>query len=131
MRLKMSRCTKKKAKLVWRSMLNNFLMWYCDIVIKCDNLHRVHPLSVGGLNLPPNFQKSGPDRISILRGRLLVKGSDYFRKGGKGCSFYIKNKLKSETLNDKKKLYTKNFLSAITKDLNWQILTKNLVTFKR
>ena len=101
-------------------MLNNFLKWYIYIV--CT------PSLLGDWI---SHQKSGPDRISILRGRLLVKGSDYFRKGGKGCSFYIKNKLKSETLNDKKKLYTKNFLSAITKDLNWQILTKNLVTFKR
>ena len=31
-----------------------------------------------------------------------------------------------------KKVYTtKMFFSAITKNLNWDILTKNLVTFKR
>ena len=30
-----------------------------------------------------------------------------------------------------KKIYKQKWLSAITKNLNWQILTKNLVTFKR
>ena len=43
----------------------------------------------------------------------------------------MKNKLKSEIRNDKKGLQTKMFLSLITKNLNWEILTKNLVTFKR
>ena len=43
-----------------------------------------------------------------------------------GCSFNIKNKLKSEVFNDKKM-----FFSVITKILNWEILTKNLVFFKR
>ena len=42
----------------------------------------------------------------------------------------IKNKLKSEILNTQKK-YKPKCLSAITKNLNWQILTKNSVTFKR
>ena len=41
----------------------------------------------------------------------------------------IKNKLKSEILNTQK-MQTK-MLSAITKKLNGQILTKNSVTFKR
>ena len=39
-----------------------------------------------------------------------------------GCSFYKKNKLKSEI--------TKTFFYII-KNLNWEILTKNLVFFKR
>ena len=58
---------------------------------------------------------------------------DFFRgrKGGGGCSFYIKNKLKSEIFNDKKGLETKMFLSVVTKNLNWAISTKSLVTFKR
>ena len=30
-----------------------------------------------------------------------------------------------------KKVYTQMFLSVITKNLNWQILNKNLVTFQR
>ena len=45
-----------------------------------------------------------------------------------GCSFYIKNKLKSEIFNNKKGLLTKQFFSAF---LNCDILAKNLVTFKR
>ena len=52
----------------------------------------------------------------------------FFRKG---CNFYVKNKLKSEIFNDKKSLQTKMFFSVITKNLNWDILTKNLVIFKR
>ena len=34
-------------------------------------------------------------------------------------------------VNHKKSLKTKVFLSVITKNLSWEILTKNLVTFKR
>ena len=49
-----------------------------------------------------------------------------------GCSIYIKRKLKSEIFNDKKVYKQKNvFLCVLTKNLNWQMLTKNLVTFKR
>ena len=33
-------------------------------------------------------------------------------------------------LNDKKKLINKNFFSVKNKNLNWEIITKNLVTFK-
>ena len=40
-----------------------------------------------------------------------------------GCSFWIKNKLKSEYL------ITNVFFSVITKHLKWEILTKNLFTF--
>ena len=49
---------------------------------------------------------------------------------GRDHSCYIKNRLKSEILNDKKNCKPK-CLSAMTKNLNWQILTKNLVTFQR
>ena len=86
----------------------------------------------GGLSLWPNFQKVGGGfhRILIFRGGLLGKRRvTFFREGG--CSFYIKNKLKSEIFNKKKSLQTKMFFSVITKNLNWEILTKNLVTFKR
>ena len=41
-----------------------------------------------------------------------------------GCSFYIKNILKSEIPNGKKFL---NNFSVITKNLNWEMLTKKLV----
>ena len=45
----------------------------------------------------------------------------------------IKNKLKSEILNNNNNnnKYKPKCLSAITKNLNWQISTKNIVTFKR
>ena len=42
------------------------------------------------------FKKVGLNRISIFRGELLEKRG--------GCSFYIKNKLKSEIFDDKKNL---------------------------
>ena len=47
-----------------------------------------------------------------------------------GCSFYIKIKLKSEMPNGKK-LQTKVFFFVITKNLKWEIWSKNLVNFKR
>ena len=37
----------------------------------------------------------------------------------------------SEIFNDKKSLETKLFFSVITKNSNWETLTKNLVIFKR
>ena len=36
-----------------------------------------------------------------------------------------------EIFDDKKKFVKKFFFSVITKNLNWEILTKNLVTFRR
>ena len=54
------------------------------------------------------------------------EGGDFFQGG---CSFYIK-KLKSQIFNDRKSLSLKMFFSVTTKNLNWEILTKNLVTFK-
>ena len=48
-----------------------------------------------------------------------------------GCNFYIENKLKSEIFNDKKVDKQKCFFSVKTKNSNWDILTKNLVAFKR
>ena len=46
---------------------------------------------------------------------MRKRGRPFSWGGDVGCSFYIK-KLKSEIFND---------------NLNWEILTKNLVTFKR
>ena len=67
--------------------------------------------------------------MSSFRGGLLRKRRmTLFREG---CSFYIKNKLKSEILNGKK-VNLNFFFSVATKNLNWVILTfKNLVTFER
>ena len=44
--------------------------------------------------------------------------------------FTLKDKLKSQTFNDKKNLSEKMFSSVITKNLNWEILTESLVTLK-
>ena len=54
---------------------------------------------------PTKFSKRGVGRISIFRGRLLGRRGSPFSRG---CSFYIKNKLKSETFDDKKKFINKN-----------------------
>ena len=50
---------------------------------------------------------------------------------GEGCNFSTKSKLKSGVFNDKKSLYTRILCFVITKNSNWKILTKNLVTLKR
>ena len=81
-----------------------------------------------GVNLLSNFQKrvAWQDVICVAR----KEGVTFFRGS---CSCYIKNKLKSEIFNDKK-VYKQNhfkYFSAITKNLNWLTLTKNLVTFKK
>ena len=65
----------------------------------------------------------------MFRGGCWEREGDFFQ--GRSCSFYIKDKLKSEIFNDKKSLQTKMFFSVIAKNLNWEILTNNLVTFKR
>ena len=80
---------------------------------------------------PTKFSKRGG--VGELTGSQLWEGGCWKRGGGRegGCNFYKKNKLKSEILNDKKSLQTKVFFSVITKNSNWENLTKNLVTFKR
>ena len=60
---------------------------------------------------------------------LLEKRGVTFFSGG--CNFHTKNKLKSEIFNERKSLSAKIFFSVITKNSNWEILNKNLVTFKR
>ena len=65
------------------------------------------------------FKKGGLAGSQFLEGGCRKRGGDYFQQGGSGCSFYIKNKLKSEIL--KNKIYKQKCLSAITKNLNWQI----------
>ena len=62
-------------------------------------------------------------KISTFRG-----GGDFFQEG---CNFHIKNKVKSEIFNDKKSLQAKIFFSAITKNSNWEILPKNLITLSK
>ena len=76
---------------------------YVKHIFNVIYLHSVHPLSPGGLSLLANFQKKGPDKISIFRGKLLEKRGWHFGAGGgRDRSFYIKNKIKSEILNDEK-----------------------------
>ena len=106
-------------------------MCFIDISKVIEQNQSVPPsLSAFGLNFQPSFQKGGGLTGSqFLEGDCWEKGSDLFQGGS--CSFYIKNKLKSEIFNDKKNLKTKMFFSVITKNLNWEILTKKLVTFKR
>ena len=61
------------------------------------------PFSTCGVEPLTKFSKRGGlDRISIFRGGCWEGGGDFFQRGG--CSFYIKNKLKSEIFNDKKSL---------------------------
>ena len=80
-------------------------------------------LASGGKSPPshsPSRENPGLNRLAIFRGWLLVKRTRTFFKA-RGSSFYIKNKLKVKDF----------FFSVITRNLNWEILTKNLVTFKR
>ena len=90
-----------------------------------------------GLSLRPNFQKGGYLTGSqFLEGACWENGGYFCQKAGKwgegrGSSFYMKSKLKTELFNDKKGLQTKIFFFVITKNLNWEILTKNLISFKR
>ena len=65
------------------------------------------------------FKNGRLKRIPIFRGGLL--GKTGWRFSGSRLQFYIKNKPKSQIFNDN---------SVITKNLNWEISTKNLVTFK-
>ena len=105
-----------------RSILNIFKVIYLD---------SVHPRFCwrGGGGVDESTTKvskrglTGSPLSPFLEGGCWKWRGDFF-------SFYTKNKLKSEILNDKKN-YKQKCLSAITKNLNWQILTTNSVTFKR
>ena len=90
---------------------------YVKHFFKVIYLHSVLPLSTEGLNLLPNFQKRGPDRISTFRG-CWKRGVSFF-SGGEGLQIlHKKKKLKSEMLNDQKEIYKQKYLPAITKNLN-------------
>ena len=78
----------------------------------------MHPAPLSARGEDWNFQKgwggglTGPqlsDQGWWERGGYIFQG---------GCSFQIKNKLKSEIFNDKKSSWAKIFFSAITKNLN-------------
>ena len=64
------------------------------------------PISAGGLNLQPNFQKEGS-----LAGPQLLDGGCWERGGwlfSGGLQFSQKNKLKAEIFNGKKQFISKN-----------------------
>ena len=69
----------------------------------------------------------------FLEGGCWKRGGDFFEQGEGGIAVAHKKKIKSGILNDNSNnnKYKPKCLSAISKNLNWQILTKNLVTFKR
>ena len=83
-----------------------------------------------GLSLLPNFKKKmrGLTGSQFLEMGCLERIGDLFQGG---CSFYIKNNVNFEIFNEKNVCEQKMIFSVITKNLNWEILTKNLVAFKR
>ena len=68
---------------------------------------------------PPFFKKEGLAGSQYLEG---VAGNE-----GGGFQVLPRNKLQSEIFNEKKSLSIKMSFSTITKNLNWEILTKNLL----
>ena len=68
---------------------------------------------------------TGPQLLEGVAGK---ERSDFFLGE---LQFSQKNKLKSEIFNNKKIYQQKYFFSVITKNSEWEILPKNLVTFKR
>ena len=82
---------------------------------------------MGSLKLQIFKRRGGLHRTQLLERGCLERGGRLF--SGEGCNFHIKNKFKSEIFNDKKN--KKMFFSFINKNSNWEIITKNLVTFKR
>ena len=71
-------------------------------------------------------KRGGLTGSQLQEGGCWTRGDNFFQEG---LQFLLKNKLKSELFNGKKS-FSKKYFSAITKDSNWGILTKNLVTFK-
>ena len=98
----------KKCLLVSSSILC-FSNLFCVL-----DLNSVHPPLLG--------------RTSTFRGGLLGKRVVTFFRGWVAISH--KKKLKSEMFSDKKSL-AKFFFSVITKNSNWEVLPKNLVTINR
>ena len=97
-------------------------------------IHSVHPfLSAGGEVEPPStFSNREGDLTGpqFLEGDCWERGGDFFQGMG-GAIFQQKNKLKSGIFSDKKSLSTRFFCFVVTKNSNWEILTENVVTFKR
>ena len=79
-------------------------------------------LQGGGWTSNQIFKKGWLERTSTFRGGLLGKRGVTFFRGGGGCNFHIKSKLKSEIFNDKKSWSAKIIFTVITKNSNWEIL---------
>ena len=99
--------------------------------------HSVHPppfsaggRAEGGVEPPTKFLKwgGGLNRTSVFRVGCWEIGEWLFSGG---LQFFDKNKLKSGIFNDEKSLQTRILCSVVTKNSNWEVLSKNLVTFKR
>ena len=77
-------------------------------------------------------QKGGLGRIQFLEEGCWERGGWPFSGKEEGCSFFVKNKLKSEIFNDKKKFINKNvFLCHNYEFKVGNLITKNLVIFNR
>ena len=104
-------------------------MFVC-VYICADPLCAHTPVCRGGWASNQIFKNGG----ALTGPQLLEEGCwergevTFFTGGG---NFHIKNKLKSGIFNEKKSLYAKIVFSVIIKNSNWEIWSKNLVTFKR
>ena len=96
-------------------------IWFKTVTCHIVNL----PLSAGGgggIEPPTKFSKKGRG----WQGFAGKEGGDFFQR----LLQFSHKKLKSEIFNDKKSLQAKIFFSVITKNSDWEVLPKNLVTFK-
>ena len=83
----------------------------------------------GGWTSNQILKKGGLTGPQLLERDCWERGGWLF-SGGVGCNFHIKNELKSEIFKDKK-VYKQKYFPLSTKNSNWDILSKNLVAFKR
>ena len=78
----------------------------------------------GRLILLPNLQKWARG----LTGSQFLEGGFWeWLFSERGFNFYLKNKLNTEIFNNEKSLQTKMFFAVTTKNLNCDILTKDLL----
>ena len=99
------------------------------------NSYSVHPLPIfsagggGGVDPVTKFSKrAGLTRSQFWEGVSGKEGVTFFSGG---CSFFIKDKLKFEIFKVKKNFINKMSFSVVTNNVNWKILNKNSINFKR
>ena len=102
--------TKIKTNLILISLLFSLLIWE-GLSSSCAR-PPPPPLSAGGTGWGGGdwasyqiFKWWWLERISIFRGGCWERWGNFFQGGG-WCSFYIKNKVKSEILNEKNKCFS-------------------------